>query len=357
MADIRQFSAGSQQRIADAVRLVEQSPILRTPPTRRDVSPSAREVRWARTTTSYAWPSYPTEGPVYVVEFGEYIPSPDPPYPGASVTNSFTPYDPEWKEIAVDPSGGKWDQGTVVRVERHEGRWWIRPAAAAATTPQIWTIASSNTTTYTWHFFQAGSSTRDTTPPIEITSAGVYCFPRFYSGTGSNANGTVFTLVTSPSGVSGGLYCIKFQQKATFAITSHTVWRLPPLSESTANSHLRAASHQHEVTISGTTYNTSSTTIDALAKDSKNGVSVETVHRNQTVGRSSIPYFYNTSESPGYYRWATHSGVSIHSPSSSPPQDVSIYVSRILNTDDYVTCVPELDSITLMIEQLTDVEP
>ena len=127
MADIRQFSAESQQRIADVVRRVEQSPIVRTAPTRRDVSHSAREVRWARTTTSYAWPSYPTEGPVYVVEFGEYAPSPDPPYPGASVTNSFTAYDPEWKEIAVDPSGGRWEQDSVVRVERHEGRWWIRP--------------------------------------------------------------------------------------------------------------------------------------------------------------------------------------------------------------------------------------
>lgn len=115
----------------------------------RDVSTQAREIRWGRTTTNYYYPTYPTAGPAYVVEFGDYSPSPDPPYPGATITNTFTAYSPQWQEVAVDPSDGALiAEGTVVRIERHDGRYWIRPASTPSTHPcvfQDWTAQPSGT--------------------------------------------------------------------------------------------------------------------------------------------------------------------------------------------------------------------
>lgn len=130
--EIRQFSAESTQRIADVVRQVEGSPIVRNEPGGGRPSPQARVLRWARTTTNYDYPTYPTSGPAYVVEFGDYGISPDPVYPGATVSKSFTAYSPQVTVVAVDPDGGSHEEGSVVRIERHGPDWWIRPAAGAA---------------------------------------------------------------------------------------------------------------------------------------------------------------------------------------------------------------------------------
>lgn len=92
----------------------------------------ARPLRWARTTTNSDYPDYPDNGPTYVVAFGDCVASPSP-VPGTSSSPSFTAFSPAWKEIAVDPDGGTWDEGSIVRVERHDdGQWWIRPKAAAS---------------------------------------------------------------------------------------------------------------------------------------------------------------------------------------------------------------------------------
>jgi len=124
MADIRQFSAESQQRIADAVRTVERSPILRPQPFVRTTSPTARELRWARTTTSLEFPSYPDSGNAVVVEFGDYAISGDP-IVSSTNTPSFTAYDPEQKVVALLSGGTLPTQGSVVQCYRHEGQWWI----------------------------------------------------------------------------------------------------------------------------------------------------------------------------------------------------------------------------------------
>ena len=124
MADIRQFSAESQQRIADAVRTVERSPILRAQPFVRTTSPTARELRWARTTTSLEFPSYPDNGNAVVVEFGDYAISGSPIVSSTNMP-SFTAYDPEQKVVALLSGGTLPTQGSVVQCYRHEGQWWI----------------------------------------------------------------------------------------------------------------------------------------------------------------------------------------------------------------------------------------
>lgn len=138
MADpVRQFDDNSMRRIAAAVRKVEQTPVMRPSVGVDRPSPQARVLRWGRTTTSYEHPTYPTSGPTYVVELGDYDVSPDHVYPGATVTKTFTPYSPAWTVNAVDPAGGSWAEGTVVRIERHGEQWWIRPASGAATHPCV----------------------------------------------------------------------------------------------------------------------------------------------------------------------------------------------------------------------------
>ena len=351
MADIRQFSEQSQQRIADAVRTVERSPILRPQPFVRTTSPTARELRWARTTTSLEFPSYPDSGNAVVVEFGDYAIS-GSPIVSSTNTPSFTAYDPEQKVVALMSGGTMPTQGSVVQCYRHEGQWWIEGATSAG--GQIWTKAASRTTTFSWKFFQSGSSTEDTTSPIEITTDGVYCFPCFFYGTNSNSGGTVFTFNSSPSGFQGG-NAINFQQPAYFALTVHTTWRLPPLSESTFNSHFRVASHGHQVTVSGTTYNTTNTTINAQATDSKRGVTVETFANGHSCGTSTIPHFYSTADNPFDYRWATHSGVAlINYSGTNPPSAVKIFVQRKTNTTDSIG-QGELDSMSLTLEQISDI--
>ena len=101
MANISQFSRESQQRIADVVRRVEQSPPA---PSQRGhrITPHAKEVRWGVTATTYEHPTYPNSGPVYAVKLGELVPSPDPPYPGATITKALVPYDPAVEIVATD---------------------------------------------------------------------------------------------------------------------------------------------------------------------------------------------------------------------------------------------------------------
>lgn len=133
---ITTFDESTSHRILRMLRDYERRPPEIGNRHGRDVSPAAREIRWGRTTTNYYYPTYPTAGPAYVVEFGDYDPSPDPPYPGATITNTFTAYSPEWQEVAVDPSDGALiAEGTVVRIERHDGRYWIRPASTPSGNP------------------------------------------------------------------------------------------------------------------------------------------------------------------------------------------------------------------------------
>jgi hypothetical protein len=142
MADIRQFSEQSQQRIADAVRTVERSPILRPQPFVRTTSPTARELRWARTTTSLEFPSYPDNGNAVVIEFGDYAIS-GSPIVSSTNTPSFTAYDPEQKVVALMSGGTLPTQGSVVQCYRHEGQWWIEGTTEATVVHPVYLFDAS----------------------------------------------------------------------------------------------------------------------------------------------------------------------------------------------------------------------
>lgn len=86
--------------------------------------PQDRVIRWARTTTNYEYPTYPSSGGVYVVEMGDY--EPDTLVPGDTPDKTFTPYDPAWTEVAVEPHSFPIAINTIVRCELQDGIWWIR---------------------------------------------------------------------------------------------------------------------------------------------------------------------------------------------------------------------------------------
>ena len=186
---VRQFDQQSMQRIADAVRKVERLPVVRQSVPNGRPSPQAREIRWARTTTNYEYPTYPSSGPAYVVEFGDYSVSPDPVYPGATVSKTFVPYDPQVSVIAVDPDNGNHANGSVVRVERDGPQYWIRPAAGAATHPclfqDVYTMPAMTTTVgigtspnyYTLGYYETlGSRTDNHVSRIDLGGNGDPCF-------------------------------------------------------------------------------------------------------------------------------------------------------------------------------------
>jgi hypothetical protein len=356
MSDFRQFSEESIRKIQrDHSRLKAMSEsIAAQQQVERRESDVVRTVT-GYTSTNSANPTYPTTGDTYVVKLKDYYFQEQAGTRARTATGDFSK-----SIIARTWDGSKLVENTPVICDLvfcvGKGyRWWIRPIPAAATTgAQIWTKAASRTTTFSWKFFQSGSSTEDTTSPIEITTDGVYCFPCFFYGTNSNSSGTVFTFNSSPSGFQGG-NAINFQQPAYFALTVHTTWRLPPLSESTFNSHFRVASHGHQVTVSGTTYNTTNTTINAQATDSKRGVTVETFANGHSCGTSTIPHFYSTADNPFDYRWATHSGVAlINYSGTNPPSAVKIFVQRKTNTTDFIG-QGELDTMSLTLEQISDI--
>ena len=91
----------------------------------RDVSPNAREFRWAKTTTNLANPSYPDSGNAVVIEFGDYD--------GDEVVDSdnsiaFESYDnasDSEKVIALVLRGLLPNESRIVQAFRYSGRWFI----------------------------------------------------------------------------------------------------------------------------------------------------------------------------------------------------------------------------------------
>lgn len=114
-------------------------------PLRQEVPASAvatRRHRWAKATTNYLHPTYPTEGNVVLVEFGEQVFTP-PSATGETVAPVWTPYgtspyDEGSYALAVVPTGGTLPaEGEIVRVELDDGIWWIRPSGGGTTWPIV----------------------------------------------------------------------------------------------------------------------------------------------------------------------------------------------------------------------------
>ena len=115
-------------------------------PLRQDVPSvpqTARRHRWAKATTNYLAPTYPTSGNVVLVEFGEYQFTP-PTSVNQTVSPTWVPYttnpyDPGGFAFAVVPTGGTLPaEGDVVRVDLDDGVWWVRPTGAATPTPFVY---------------------------------------------------------------------------------------------------------------------------------------------------------------------------------------------------------------------------
>ena len=115
-------------------------------PLRQDVPSvpqTARRHRWARATTNYLAPTYPTSGNVVLVEFGEYQFTP-PTSVNQTVSPTWVPYttnpyDPGGFAFAVVPTGGTLPtQGDVVRVDLDDGQWYVRPTASGSASPFVY---------------------------------------------------------------------------------------------------------------------------------------------------------------------------------------------------------------------------
>lgn len=120
-------------------RRVERAPL------RQEVPASAvttRRHRWAKATTNYLHPTYPTSGNVILVEFGEQVFTP-PTATGETVAPVWTPYgtspyDEGSFALAVVPDGGTLPaEGEIVRVDLDDGIWWVRPSGGGTTWPVI----------------------------------------------------------------------------------------------------------------------------------------------------------------------------------------------------------------------------
>lgn len=123
MAEIVTFTRDSSARIAEAVRAVEASPLVRQR-VRGDVRHySAKEWRWAKATTNEDYPTYPTEGQFVVVEFGKLEPAGSEP--GDECGAVWTAYEPQWTEVACCRVGLAPAQGQIIPVYRDDGRWWF----------------------------------------------------------------------------------------------------------------------------------------------------------------------------------------------------------------------------------------
>ena len=345
MANISQFNRESQQRIADVVRRVEQSPPA---PSQRGhrITPHAKEVRWGVTATTYEHPTYPNSGPVYGVKLGELVPSPDPPYPGATITKSLVPYDPAVEIVATDPDGGTWEEGSTVRVERHDGRWWIRPASTAGSTyvvpADVYGTVGAN------RIYQDGASSADTSP-YQITSSGLWCFPNLEGVTTNSIGSSIIR--NTPSTYS--TEWITLYQATAYIVEVYTAWALPSLSLSDARTLFRAAAHDHAYTDDGAPMTTGAATPDARGLSDGGVVSVTTYLRQTNVnsgfgdnwmGTSSLRPFYDAG---GGVHYANHCSV-YRILNNSYRNSLRIKVVR----DDSTSYVaPELHALRIHIRQ------
>lgn len=124
MARINSLDDESLRKIADQLRRGSYLPINSPrPQSLRDARSGPRVVRWAKTTTSDDFPTYPSApANVYVVRFG--TPSFEAT-PGWVDDMGWEDYSPAERRIAFDPAGRYWPEGSLVEVELHHGQWYF----------------------------------------------------------------------------------------------------------------------------------------------------------------------------------------------------------------------------------------
>lgn len=207
--------------------------------------------RWAKTSTTPDYPTYPSSGNVVGVKFGEYEPSPI--YPGATATKTFTAYDPAWYEFATLENGSMPAVDTIVRCTWRDGRWWILQDSSSRNRR---TIVSEVATA---RFWRDGDGAYSTDPVIGWNGSAnknVKLFPAV-QGALLNDEGDVYEVVDAPAAYADNWLTLK--QNGTYCVTMHFCWGLPALSLSDAETYLQQAAHQHTYTDNGTPMNTGTT--------------------------------------------------------------------------------------------------
>jgi hypothetical protein len=293
--------------------------------------------RWAKTSTTPDYGTYPSSGNVVGVIFGEYEPSPI--YPGATATKTFTAYDPAWYEFATLENGSMPSVGTIVRCTWRDGRWWILQDSTGGVARCVLigqlssgaALNSSNSDDFGMRYMVSTAGSPSST-------TGMWVFPD-WDGEFSNSAGTVFredgySVYTDEA--------LNLLEDVKYRLTVHTVWRLLPLSQANAETYIGRD-------IGGGVY---CRDLDSLTFTVQTAVSInggtETI-----VGQSSIENFYETGAGT-YHRYACHSGVVLYDlTSSGSPATLRIRAYR----SDYHSIFnsqASLYDMQLTIEQITD---
>jgi hypothetical protein len=124
MTAIRTLSDASHRDLRDLLEKDRQRRLMHLGEVVSPGFDEAKQVRWGKTTTNSANPSYPSApANKFVVRFGELVFS-DTSTGNETVT--FAAYDTEYDRICWSPIGYI-PQNTVVRVMRDHGRWYIVP--------------------------------------------------------------------------------------------------------------------------------------------------------------------------------------------------------------------------------------
>lgn len=124
MAALRQYSAQTDREIRDVLERERQRKNFELGQRDSGLPDAARHIRWARTTTDTANPTYPTHtAKKFVVEFGDFV------FNDAVLTSEEAVFEadtPKTTRIAYSRFG--WiPSGTIVRMTQHRGRWYIEP--------------------------------------------------------------------------------------------------------------------------------------------------------------------------------------------------------------------------------------
>ena len=353
MSDMRQFSEESLRRIQrDHTRLKTLADTLAVQQQQQQREGEIIRTVTGFTSTNSMFPTYPTATGhnTYVVKLRDYS------FTAATGVQARTAQGNATRSIIARTwDGSSVTQNTPVVCDLIYAigkgpQWWIRPIPAASTAPLRWTQMVSSTVHGQWHWWQHASSSRDTDGTIEITTDGVYGFPRFGIGTYYNSVGTAFSLTTSPTAYNDK--CITFTQKAFYALCVTVSWGLPPLTSSQYNADYRIATHDHTYTDNGANMTTGSTQLDAAAKDSRQAVTVVTEVNGQELGRSSVANFYTADTDPD--RYASHSSY-LQLDRSSSLTGIDIRIRRLVNSVmGLQTATPYVSRCSVRLEQISD---
>ena len=356
MADIRQFTPESLRKIQeDHTRLKALA---------SNVQRAAQAVPYADgevirtvtgfTSTNTSYPTYPTASGhnTYVVKLRDYYFTEATGVQTRTAAGSFTQ-----SILARTWDGSSVAEDTPVMCDLvhcigRGHRWWIRPIPTAGTTPLRWTQMVSASGQSTWYWWQYGAGARDTDGTIEITTDGVYAFPRFGLGTYYNSVGTAFALTTSPTAYNDK--CITFSQKAWYSLSVTLTWGLPPLTSSQFNSGYRdSADHNHAYTDNGVGMTTGDATIYYPSRDTRQAVTVVTEINGVECGRSSIQNFYTADQDPD--RFISHSRyLQIDRSSSLTGLDIRFRRLVFSPSGTYYSATPYVINASVRLEQISD---